>query len=193
MGDRVFKRHPSAGVYIGGLKTLSALWIIYSQNARGYPMDMADVTHLFLDDNEPPFCKKQRLVEVVAMRKAPKDASLLCDILRQNYASIRCVLCKEDLPSSAKDVFITKIQAILKEAVTALEKVLIKKWNVPTAIIQVVKQFWLDFEMESERKNSIAQDMRLEWYRPGTWLKPTVDIQMFHKVWCDGRDCEIVP
>ncbi len=83
-----------------------------------------------------------------------------------------------------------EVETILKQAVNALEMTLIKGWNVPTAIIGVVKQFWLDFEMKRERENDIAQNMRLEWHID--WLKPTVDIQMFHKVWCAGSDSEII-
>ncbi len=69
---------------------------------------------------------------------------------------------------------------------------LVKRWNFPTAIVRVVKQFWLDIDMQRQREDDIGNaGMSVEWNgREGA--ASDVDIQWFHKVWVTNTDSAIL-
>ncbi len=63
-----------------------------------------DVAYLWVPDpvlyrENEPFCRTQRMVEVVSLTlwgNTARHHSLVCDVLRKNYASIRWFVCPYD-------------------------------------------------------------------------------------------------
>ncbi len=117
-------------------------------------------------------------------------------ILRQNYASVRWILCpSDDLPADIKDLFANGVKCILREANKELEKALIKRWNVPTVIISIVKSYWLDLEKETERNGAVAANTALFWNSYPLHGNNRIQekcIEMFHKVWWTRSDRMII-
>ncbi len=89
---KLAKAHPALGMALGHIGRLDGRFKV--PKCRECPEDMQDVSYLSLKGAHPEFCRRQRAVEVVGMESPPKDTSLLCDVLRRNYATVRWVLCE---------------------------------------------------------------------------------------------------
>ncbi len=98
------------------------------------------------------------------------------------------------MAKGVKDLFANEIEDLLKEASQNIDSTLVKRWNVPSAIVGIVKEFWLG-GVRRDRENELPFGRGLEWcakdddaLNDGTYGRT---LHRFDKVWRDTENRDI--